>query len=414
MSHFHCPNDYTRNLKILFIGERDHAQCAQRLARAINAHALTVEGVDSAQPVARVCVLRPHPFGYAEDITGDANQSPAEFYRAKVRQVVRDHLFSGRNQWVITTGDSTRVTYDLVEMLLKEYDADGTPPGMVEAGCYESPTPGDPYEALRLCRRINLGVLHVGSLYRKQWDRLDRRDYHLSARVRFISPDSLGDNYARCGDPTDYHERDYIYPHTGLADLLHVDGQRRRFKREPYPVIVHSPSSTDTKGTHAIREALHDLGARFDFHYREITKMAYRDCVAAREGGHIYLDQFNPAVGGFGYAAVEAAAQGMAPIATTNKIDPQAYRDNGLPVPPVLSCEGGLKEVVAGLLADPDALLRARISAYNWVYDGGASLSVAARYVIRSLMETAGDPDNGRRVPRILIGPDGKVHRSIA
>jgi hypothetical protein len=113
------------------------------------------------------------------------------------------------------------------------------------------------------------------------------------------------------------------------------------------PVIVHSPSAPNAKGTPAVLAAIESLRSRFDFDFRLVQGMPRRQALALVCDADIFLDQF--VLGGYGLAALEAMAFGK-PVLCYVKPSLAAQYPADLPI--VNVTQEGLTDALAGLLAD--------------------------------------------------------------
>jgi glycosyltransferase involved in cell wall biosynthesis len=125
------------------------------------------------------------------------------------------------------------------------------------------------------------------------------------------------------------------------------------------PVIVHSPSAPNAKGTPAVLAAIDSLHDRFDFDFRLIQGIPRRQVLEMVRDADIFLDQF--VLGGYGMAALEAMALGK-PVLCYVKPSLIAQYPSDLPI--VNATQESLTDLLAGLLADgarrPEIGLRSR------------------------------------------------------
>ncbi len=113
------------------------------------------------------------------------------------------------------------------------------------------------------------------------------------------------------------------------------------------PLIVHSPSAPNAKGTPAALAAIESLRSRFDFDFRLIQGMPRRQALEMVHDADLFLDQF--VLGGYGLAALEAMALGK-PVLCYVKPSLAAQYPSDLPI--VNATQESLTDVLAGLLAD--------------------------------------------------------------
>ncbi len=74
------------------------------------------------------------------------------------------------------------------------------------------------------------------------------------------------------------------------------------------PVIIHSPTSPEVKGTEYVLQAIDHLKTKYDFEFKLIQNMPRQDALALMAGCDIYVDQL--ILGSHGLAACEAMAFG--------------------------------------------------------------------------------------------------------
>jgi hypothetical protein len=113
------------------------------------------------------------------------------------------------------------------------------------------------------------------------------------------------------------------------------------------PVIVHSPSAPNAKGTPAVLAAIDSLHSRFDFDFRLIQGMPRRQALETVRDADIFLDQF--VLGAYGMAALEAMAFGKP---TVVYIKPSMLAQYPADLPIVNATQEELADTIAGLLAD--------------------------------------------------------------
>jgi glycosyltransferase involved in cell wall biosynthesis len=74
------------------------------------------------------------------------------------------------------------------------------------------------------------------------------------------------------------------------------------------PLIIHSPSKINAKGTPAVLSAIEQLKDKYDFEFQLIHNMPYQQANELLRNCDIFLDQF--VLGAHGVAALEAMAYG--------------------------------------------------------------------------------------------------------
>lgn len=279
----------------------------------------------AGETVARVFTAEPHPYGYKEDVVLE-------------RGVDSDFVpWARKADWVISTGDG-------------DYRA-------FAALC----------ECLGISDGTKLGIMHSGSNYRLHHDACDRRDAELGMDVRFLGSDLY--RFA-LDDPKAVP---FFVPPETLADDLH-DGPL---------TIAHSPSWRDSKGTEVILPVLEKFRGRAVIDL--IENVDYATCAARRAKAHIFVDQMEPSIGGFGASAVEALAAGCVVLADVRNVCAEVERF--YPRPPIVhvgtpaALEGSIECLIEE--ADTRAYHRQR-SLFLWAH-GWASQTALARYFWKHL-----------------------------
>lgn len=280
---------------------------------------------------ARVLVNHRHRLGYKEDLCCKDRDGMSSAI---------SHLKSGPNPWIFTTGDGSYTLFNLLRGTI----------GNAETG-----------------------ALHIGSDYRSSSGKFNSIDEGV-ARVRFISPDSM-----------------HLTNGSGFPYIHSVSPiETSTIKVVEQPLIIHSPSSFNTKGTALILDVISRLKGSLKYHsfsYRTISGMKHRECSAERRNGHIFIGQLNPDVGCFGYSCVESASEGLLPLASRNNAPDEIWTDVGLDPPPIINTPttSSLFDELKKLIQDPFLLYSLRNKSIKWVDTGGASLNVVGKYYLERI-----------------------------
>jgi len=290
--------------RVLFLGRNDWANVSHRVARGMNAAAGTT--------VARVLVLEAHPFGYREDML--IGRPSAEGWRHWGRSA----------DWLISTGDGEYAAFTSLCNLIRAH-------GQRVATC------------------------HVGSQYRSQSARYNELDRALGFSRRFIG----GDLYRFALE--DRRAVPYFAPPDQVAGELAPARERVR--------IGHSPTNRERKGTSAILEVFEDIETGPLGHQVEIDVIegvSYREALERRGRCHVFVDQLQPEIGGFGASSVEALAAGCAVLSDTHNVHPDV--DHFYPRPPIINVAdpGELGRHLALLVRDRHELERRRRVSLGW------------------------------------------------
>lgn len=304
--------------RVLFLGRNDWANVSHRVARGMNAAA--------GERIARVLVLEAHPFGYQEDML--IGRPAAEGWRQWGRSA----------DWLISTGDGE---YGALRSLIESVRVHGQ----------------------------RLATCHVGSAYRMAPERYNEVDRQLGFARRFIG----GDLYRYAVD--DPSAVPYFAPPDGLVEPA-PPGERVR--------IGHSPTNRDKKGTPAILEVLEDLatgplGPQVEIDL--IEGVSYPEALARRSRCHVFVDQLEPTIGGFGASSVEALAAGCAVLADVHNVHPSV--GNFYPAPPIINVRhpGELARDLALLVRDRPELERRRRASHAWALNWATPEAVGSYWL---------------------------------
>jgi hypothetical protein len=327
---------------ILFLGERDDANLCNRAARAIN----LLAGAQRA----RVWTLTAHPYGYPEDLISE--EPPPEAL--------------GDWDWICSTGDGD---YKALARMMAPFDG----------------------------RVKNVAMTHSGSAYRGNPTFFNRIDAVFGASLQFIGSDSL--HLADAAIPA--------VPWFSTCDDIEPAIEPAEYELERV-TVAHSPSDRGKKGTDEILEALGReradiIRARIEFAEDGIEGappemlidlidgVSYDEARSRRARAQIFVDQLNPAIGGFGASAIEAMAAGCVVLGDTRNMAPdRAWERVGLVPPPIIEVRSAeeLEGEIDELLRHEGDLYWGRQASLDWVREFAAPIPFA-RYFLRMLAEHA-------------------------
>lgn len=111
------------------------------------------------------------------------------------------------------------------------------------------------------------------------------------------------------------------------------------------PLLLHSPTAPNAKGTKFVLDAVERLKASYDFEFLLLERMARQEALEVMSHCDIYIDQL--IVGSHGYGAVEAMAFGKPVICYIN---PVAGKDYPRELPIVNADPDNIEEVLANLI----------------------------------------------------------------
>lgn len=324
--------------RILFAGRDDWANLCNRITRGINAFA--------GRQVARVWTENTHPFGYVEDMVGmGALEEAREFVKTA--------------DWIISIGDGNYDTFAGALLHLRYWD-----------------TP--------VSRRPHLAVTHAGTAFRQNPERYNEYDKELKPLIRFVGADSLhlvGEGGA------------IVAPYWSTSDTIEIAEYPPPFDIEHENLVVaHSPSNRNKKGTEAIIQAIRNVEA--DDYYKDVCKLeliegvSYQEALARRAKAHVFVDQLNPEVGGFGCSAIEAMAAGCVVIADVRNTpaDWEIWNSYNVEPPPIIHIESPdeIEENLYGFMENPGNLHACRAISLDWAREWAAPMQVG-RYFVQKL-----------------------------
>lgn len=270
----------------------------------------------AGEQIARVVTTRAHPLGYREDHLS----------------VTEGLHWTANADWIITTGDGEHDAFlkFLAAVEIKE-------------------------NALK-------AAAHVGTAYRLKpgfYNKTDRQYFN----ARFIG----GDLYRFADDPNAIPY--FAPPDFVMGELTPVRNKIR---------IGHSPTTRASKGSAGILRVLDEFKDRIDVDL--IEGVPYEECVARRAQCHIFIDQMNPAIGGYGASAVEGLASGCAVLADIRHVITDV--DRFYPRPPILDVHSKreLRDALTFLL-DPINLKDYRERSLRWAHEVASPKAVGAYWL---------------------------------
>lgn len=303
---------------VLFVGDNDWANVCHGWARALTEH--------STRFRARCVITNPHPAGFAQDITL-ATEAQAR-------------------------GDEVRQLFAEAAVLVHAGDGDYGSWSQLQR--YGLSTEGRA-----------LATYHAGSRYRSEPDRFNALDRELGFGCRLIGADSV-----RLA-PRDPRVRPAL-PVATLGAPPHR-GQ---------PIIIgHSPTNRATKGTAAIERAVASLAQVREgrAEWRLMEGLSHDECMRRKAEVTVFVDQVEPAIGGFGVSALEAMGAGAACLASVNNVGPAI--DEHWARPPIVDVGSAesLTLALRALLDDVDALFDLRLASWEWARDVAGARPCADR-----------------------------------
>lgn len=244
------------------------------------------------------------------------------------------------------------------------------PPG-VEPGDGDYPTFRALLEQLELPPGVRMATTHCGAAFRERFEPYNRLDAKLGFSVRFVAPDlyRLGQS---CRVPTVpmLNSCDTLVP----VEPLPADDGRVR--------ISHSPSDRKKKGSELIIGVLERFAERAEIDV--IESVSHAECLARRARSQIFIDQLQPAIGGYGVSSIEALAQGCAVLCDYRNVVDDVW--SFFPRPPIAQVGSAeqLERAIEQLLDDSAELQRRRCESVAWAR-ANTTPEAVARYYLRHL-----------------------------
>ena len=127
-----------------------------------------------------------------------------------------------------------------------------------------------------------------------------------------------------------------------------------------------------------ILDALRGLdGIEFEL----IERVSFKECAERRARCHLFVDQINPSIGGFGASTVEALSAGCAVLVDIRHIDPAVWAF--YPRPPVLEVRSApeLRARVQFLVRDRHTVEDFRAQSHAWASTVASPAAVGAYWL---------------------------------
>jgi hypothetical protein len=326
-------------MKLVFLGENDWANTCNRIARAINRC--------GGEMTARVVTAKVHKFGYPEDVViARDGDEPARAALAGA-------------DWIISSGDGKYEVFR--ELMARLADGRGRP---------------------------RLATRHAGTAFRTNPDHFNRLDREWGFERRFMACDL----YRFVTD--DPSARVFVQPQEDIAaGLPGLVGPVR---------ICHAPSRRAAKGTDGILATLREglPGAPYT-EFDLIEGVGFSECNARMRRCHVLVDQIEPSIGGFGAAAMEGLAAGLAVYGHIGNVSPLVER--WLPLPPIIHVESPqqLVEGLRGMIQDHEALAAVRANGLAW-----AAQYLSPEFTYRYWWQSLGESQPSRpHRPAVAVSP---------
>uniref|UniRef100_A0A6C0BNK1 Glycosyltransferase n=1 Tax=viral metagenome TaxID=1070528 RepID=A0A6C0BNK1_9ZZZZ len=274
-------------MRVLFLTFQDYANVSTDICAALNEH---IDGWE-----AKVCSCHPHPFVYA-------NKHDLDYDHATTKQKddLKAWVEQGVDIVVWANEANPRTYYDLY---------------------HTSRLFRDTLSFQQWERIPHKFIFHAGNSYRTYAGYFN--DYDQSQGIRqLVSPDlwrlALPEAQILFGKPIPF-----------APQLRHAE---RRL------VVGHSPTNYYLKGSGLIEKAVRAL----DVEYRQLggplqqgKSLPHAELAKRRADCDIYIDQFST-VGGLGVSSLEAMAQGILVLCSTQMIPDQLWTAASIPKPPII------------------------------------------------------------------------------
>ena len=176
-------------------------------------------------------------------------------------------------------------------------------------------------------------------------------EVHLENDTEKIHKLKLISQYIDVAVVADYELYEYVSPffkHTEIVrQAVDLEELRAHYPNKKKPIIVHSPTRMNVKGTIYIEEAIKSLVSKYDFQYIRITGFNHDELVEKLCQADIVIDQM--LIGSYGILAIEAMALGKPVISYIREDLIDKYPEN---LPIVVANRDNIDEVLKTLLED--------------------------------------------------------------
>jgi hypothetical protein len=178
-------------------------------------------------------------------------------------------------------------------------------------------------------KKISFSIFYYGSRYRKGYEVYNERVSTGYAK-RIYAPDLF-----RLSPKTKY--RDYcLFPINNALYEKNRDRIQEIVKNklaQPKLIILHCPSNGGKyKGTKTILNVIASLinkePYKSRFKFVNTSKLPHPKILNLLETALIYIDQFNPEIGGYGVSSIESLSSGCITFCSLNNLDPDTYTHN--------------------------------------------------------------------------------------
>lgn len=141
---------------------------------------------------------------------------------------------------------------------------------------------------------------------------------------------------------------------------------------EPNIIICHAPSKRHKKGSDAIDEVINRILFKYEHvKYVQLNKnMQHDEILKLKKHAHIYIDQYNLKVGGFGVSSLESLAYGSIVLCSINNLNKNIWTTLDISPPPIIDIGVNIDDfydIVDSLISQTkETLLNQSMQSINW------------------------------------------------
>ena len=212
----------------------------------------------------------------------------------------------------------------------------------------------------------NFNIFHTGSRYRRLSPVFNKLDNHPS-----ITKIIYGSDLYRLAPNINVNKKCVILPIKYIETLYTKNDLINKYNNNNKLLILHCPSNRVSKGSDTIKEivdrVLLNNNIQNYFEYKEISNVSNEEIMSIKKNSHIYIDQFNINVGGFGVSSMEALAVGNIVLSSMNNI-PENVLHKNFPIINISSLELFEKILTNLLLKNKALILQEAINSYDYYY----------------------------------------------
>lgn len=157
-----------------------------------------------------------------------------------------------------------------------------------------------------------------------------------------------------------------------LTNPINTEEIINRYSKNDKLIISHMPSNIKTKGTNIISKIINRiLSINNNVIYLENkVKTKHSKIMELKKNTHIYIDQYNLQIGGFGVSGLEGLANGSIVLSSINKVDKNIWNILNIEPPPIIDIGVSTNElynIIDNLVKKPkEELLLLSLNSVAW------------------------------------------------